>query len=454
LKHRVYLHRLGCPKLDVDSDLLSGGLHQRGLEFTETSDGADTIIVSTCAFIGEARAEAIDAILKAVRWKEEQLGRRVYVIGCLPSRYSYQLNMEIPEVDGWFFQQQWSQALDIISGQSNGFSLSTRLEPALVRRRDHRGKIPEALETWLMSLRIRTKEPYAYVKIAEGCDRKCAYCAIPVIRGSYRSRPPDAILNEVRDLLKRGVREIIVIAEEINSYGHDLHPAASITTLLPKIGELVALAEKPAWVRVLYTHPPLYRESFIQALRHTPALVPYLDFPIEHADDTVLRAMRRGTTWTQMRHWIDRLRETIPGIALRSSVIVGHPGETVQEFETLLERLDEVQFERLGVFRYSEEEGTYAANLEAPPHEDASRREEEILTLAWEQAENWSRELLGQRAEVIIERAKDEHRFIGRSLWDAPEIDGEAEFWGDASIGEIVSGVIIETSPYMMKVRS
>jgi ribosomal protein S12 methylthiotransferase len=304
------------------------------------------------------------------------------------------------------------------------------------------------LEEMLSRLRRSDEQLVAYLKIAEGCDRRCAYCAIPDIRGPYQSRRPGSVLSEASRLLATGARELIVTAQEVNSWGRDLPGEERIETLLPRLGEMAAGAG--AWLRVLYTHPPLFTEEFIRALAETPALTPYLDFPIEHADDGVLKAMGRATTWDRMARWIDRLRGSIDGIALRTSVIVGHPGEGPGEFATLLERLDEVRFERLGVFRFSPEEGTRAEKHPAPSEEEAVRRELEVQELALEHAEVWYESRIGRRAEMLVETAGEDGIVRGRSVWDSPDIDGEAVYLGEAAPGDFVTGRVTAAEPHLM----
>ncbi len=439
---KIYLHRLGCPKLDVDHDLLAAGLAARGATFVEQADAADTVIVSTCAFIGDARAEAVEAMLEGVNWKSEAANRSLYITGCLPARYKEMLRDDLPEVDGWYSPGQFEQLLHSL----------TPIRPEIAQpdpdEEEHAGRMARSLEDVLSSLRRADDSPVAYLKIAEGCDRRCAYCAIPAIRGPYTSRRPASILSEASRLLVLGVREIIVTAQEVNSYGFDLDNGIRIEQLLPRLGEMVAKAD--GWLRVLYTHPPLFTESFVQALAETPALVPYLDFPIEHADDAMLKAMGRGTTWAQMRRWIDLLRERIEGIALRTSVIVGHPGEGKVEFRTLLVRLNETAFERLGVFRYSPEEGTRSVKRSAPDDETATERELQVQELAHDQADDWYRSRVGLTAEMLVESLDENGCPRGRTAWDAPDIDGEAVFVGKAQPGERIRGIIQKAEPFMM----
>ncbi|MFH0884012.1 MAG: MiaB/RimO family radical SAM methylthiotransferase [bacterium] len=439
---KIYLHRLGCPKLDVDHDLLAAGLAEQGAVFVEQTDSADTVIISTCAFIGDARAEAVEAMLEGANWKSEAANRSLYVTGCLPARYQDSLRIDLPEVDGWFGPGQFEHLIHNLSPDvKDTLQLDSDSKP-------HIGRVPRALEDLLANLRRAEESPVAYLKIAEGCNRRCAYCAIPDIRGPYTSRRPGSILSEASRLLSQGVREIIVTAQEVNSYGFDLDDGIRIEQLLPRLGEIVA--KEDGWLRVLYTHPPLFTEAFVQALTETPAFVPYLDFPIEHTDDAVLKAMGRGITWAEMQRWIDLLRSRIPDIALRTSVIVGHPGERDAEFRTLLTRLNEVHFERLGVFRYSPEEGTKAAKRSAPTEEAAVARELEVQELALDHADEWYRSRVGRTTEMLVEAIGEDNRPRGRTLWDAPDIDGEAVFVGNAQHGDIVCGVIREAEPFTM----
>jgi len=435
----IYLHRLGCPKIEADHDLLQAGFRARGARMVETLEHADTVVISTCAFIEDARKEAIDDILEAVRWKKQDHGRRIFVTGCMPLRYEDELRDEIPEVDGWYGFGKWKNALEtIVPGEDINLN-----DPGIT----HPGQMNPGLENRLSRSRTDHPEPFAYVRIAEGCDRRCAYCAIPSMRGPYHSRPEQSILLEIEHLLESGVREIILVAQEINSYGYDLGTKRGIESLLYKAGELVSRSSGRRWLRILYTHPPLYSESFIEALAATPALVPYVDFPIEHADDSVLKAMGRGTTWNQMEHWISRLRESIPGITLRTSIIVGHPGEGSAEFDTLIERLERVRFERLGIFRYSREEGTRSAMLAASTSGEAQQRFELLTSLTETWAEEWYSGLVGMETSILVE-SSDGRRATGRTEWDAPGIDGTATAAAALEAGIIYPGIVVSSVPW------
>lgn len=443
---RIYLHRLGCPKLDADNDLFVAGLRKMGAEMVESSDDADTVIVSTCAFIGDAQAEAVDAMLEAARWKTWEPGRHLYVTGCIPARYHNSLAEEIPEVDGWYGPGQFAGLLKELDEPASEIILTS---DELKRENDYPGRYTRELEDVLSKLRIAETPTVSYLKISEGCNRRCAYCAIPDIRGPYQSRRPGSVLTEASILLSQGVKELIVTAEEVNSFGRDLKDGSSIETLLPRLGELVA--KHDGWLRVLYTHPPIYTESFVNALAETPALVPYLDFPIEHADDNVLKAMGRRTTWESMKRWIDLLRNKIDQIALRTSIIVGHPGEDDVAFENLMNRLEDARFERLGVFRYSPEEGTRAAKLPHVDEDTAFDREIAVMDLALDHATAWYAGRIGKETAMLVEGLNEARLCVGRSIWDAPDIDGEAIWTGPAKpVGTIVNGIITAAEPYTL----
>lgn len=446
-KKRVFIKRLGCPKLDVDIDYLEGGFVNREVQLTRDPDEADAVLISTCAFIEPAKIEAIDTILEAVRWKEEQKNRKVYVTGCMPERYPTELAKEIPEVDGWYGFGKWRNILEELAGADPQLEDTSVCQPSSRMA----GKIPDAVERLLSRERVSSSDYHAFVKISEGCNRHCAYCAIPKIRGPYKSRPEKDILREIERLLDLGTKEIILIGQEVNSYGKDLSGRESIEKLLPEVGELIHKKLPDGWLRVLYTHPPLFNEAFITALRDTPNLVPYLDFPIEHADDTVLKAMGRRTTWKQMRHWIERLREEIPGIVLRTSVIVGHPGEGAKQFENLLERLNEAAIERVGIFRFSPEEDTPAAMMDPVDEGELDSREAEAQSLSYELSENWYQSCIGRDSIMLVESIDELGRLTGRSVWDAPEIDGDALLHGSVQPGHFVNGRIIDASPYTLE---
>ncbi|MBD3167556.1 30S ribosomal protein S12 methylthiotransferase RimO [bacterium] len=438
----VYLVRLGCPKAEADHDGLLSELRQLGAVIADDPEDADTLILSTCAFLHAARAEAVDTILEGVDWKGAVPGRRLFVTGCMPSRYPQELVQELPEVDGFFPFAEWKQALA---------SIVQSKKDQTPDEATHIGQLPRSLEERLFRARTLENPVFAYIRIAEGCDRRCSYCAIPSFRGPYRSRPEVGILDEADRLLELGVRELIVVAQEINSYGHDLGDGSSIERLLPKLGERAMKAG--AWLRILYTHPPRVTDTFIDALAATPALVPYVDFPVEHADDSVLKAMRRGTTWAKMMHAAERMREKIPHLALRTSIIVGHPCEGEHEFRTMLKRLEEAAFERIGVFRYSPEVGTHAATLDAPHDKTAMEREAEALLLAEEIASGWYREQVGSRVEVIAEGVDEDGVRVGRTVWDAPEVDGIALIDGSLDIGRIADARITGGEPFEFRVQ-
>ncbi|MDP8207402.1 MAG: 30S ribosomal protein S12 methylthiotransferase RimO [Candidatus Electryonea clarkiae] len=456
----IYLHRLGCPKIEADHDTLQSWLQNENIKFVQDITKADTVIISTCAFIGDARAEAIDSILEACRWKSGTEGRRVFVTGCLPIKHEAELREEIPEVDDWFAFNRWNEMIETITSKKDGIKkLSAELNnkqplttSASNNIRTHKGQIVPLIEEQLSSKR-RNSLPYAYLRIAEGCDRRCAYCAIPGIRGSYRSRPVQSILMEADRLINDGTREIILVAQELNSYGRDLDSGETIEQLLEKLDDRLTGTSNEMWLRLLYTHPPLYTDRFIKSLANLKSLVPYLDFPIEHADDSVLKTMGRGTTWGQMKKWIEMLRESIPELALRTSIIVGHPGEGAKEFEILCKRLEEVHFERLGVFTFSREEGTRAANLQAVDEQEAEYRKGILMNLAEEQAEAWYSTKPGCRTAMLVEEIDPNGMSIGRSKWDAPDVDGIAQCVEKAPIGEIIHGKIVSSEPYLLTIQ-
>ncbi len=434
----VYIHRLGCPKVEADLDGLHSLLASNRIEVQDEAESADIAIISSCAFILDSRSEAIDAILEAVSWKAERPDRQIFVTGCLPIHYRDELAAEIPEVDGWYQFNEWQMLLNRIAAASDQDNTVAGI---------HCGQVTPLVETGIAKHRHGLGPFHAYLRISEGCNRRCSYCAIPSMRGPYRSKPEQLVLTEAKQLLASGVKELILVAQEVNSYGKDLEQASSIERLLGELGNELEKVQGKRWLRILYTHPPLMTEPFIKALAGTPGLVPYLDFPIEHADDTVLKAMRRGTTWAKMRGWIDLLRDSIPDIALRTSIIVGHPGEGPQEFDTLLNRLEEARFERLGVFRYSPEENTFATTQEAPDEDEAFEREAEVLALTEELAEQWYQSRIGKRTEVLIESVEGTE-LSGRTVWDAPDIDGDAIILSRGKPGDMVTGIITEAEPY------
>jgi len=410
---RLYLHNLGCAKNQVDGELIAGWGMSQGIQLTDNPRIADTIVVNTCAFIQEAREEAIEAILEAARMKVEGNCRSLYVCGCLPQRFQRELSPDLPEVDAFFGVNQWKD-------------LIRHLLPA--------GEEPGA-NPYLHRL-PGTPGHYAYLRIADGCDRGCTYCVIPSIRGPYRSRPPDEIVEEAEHLARRGVKELLPVAQELNSYGHDLNSGKKNKPLISLLEKLCAV-EGIEWVRPLYLHPPACDEELFAFWASQAKLCRYLDPPIEHASDRILKAMGRGNSKNQLRKIIEWARRAMSDVVIRTSVIVGFPGETRTEFEELLDFVREIRFERLGSFHFSAEEGTLAAKL---PGQVSSRvkeqRREQLMILQGDISLEHNLARVGSREEIFINSHEEESGFCaGHSRRELPELDGEIIVSGDYPVG-------------------
>jgi ribosomal protein S12 methylthiotransferase len=406
----VHLVSLGCPKNQVDGELMLGLLARDGVAHVDRAEAADCVVVNTCAFIDRAKQESIETILELAAWKTAAPGRRLVVTGCLPQRYGAELLAEMPEVDALVGTGELPRIVDVVRRLDAREAWIAGAPPGYV----YRGDAP----------RVRLgRVPYAYVKIAEGCSMGCTFCAIPLMRGRHRSRPLADIVVEVEALARDGIQEVVLVSQDTLAWGKDLPgPGRS------DFGDLLlALSETAVpWLRYLYLHPAHVTDKLVAKLGQARAL-PYVDMPIQHADDGVLRAMRRGVTGRRMAEIVAALRETLPGATLRTTVLVGFPGETEAAFERLLAFLDDVRFDRVGCFVYSAEEGTPAAAL---PAQVATEVAEERARLVQETQDRlaWARQdmLLGSIQEVLIDGPSQDPAFAweGRTAAQAPEIDG------------------------------
>jgi ribosomal protein S12 methylthiotransferase len=386
---------LGCPKNTVDSEVLKGNLEKLGFCYTPDPAAASVIIINTCGFIDFAREESVETILENVELKKKDPTKKIIICGCLSQRYPTQLRSELPEVDGIYGVDAVDQIVKALIGQSASCANVERVRSLLT-------------------------PPYlAYLKIAEGCDNRCSFCSIPLMRGRQVSRSIKSLLKEAEYLHQHGVKELILIAQDLTRYGSDLAPRVKLYDLLE---QLLAMRLFP-WVRLLYCNPDFWANDLIRLFRKYPELCPYLDIPIQHASPRILRKMKRSYAVARMRQKLCQLRRDVPGIALRTSLMVGFPGETEEDFELLLDLVEELRFERLGVFTYSEEEDTWAAGLTddvAPAEKE--RRKELVMQVQWSIAREFAESKIGQIVNVIIEESL-ETGYRGRTVWDAPEID-------------------------------
>jgi ribosomal protein S12 methylthiotransferase len=420
---KIFVLTLGCPKNVVDSDRLMTGLFNNKIQFVDQAEQADVVIINTCAFILPAREEAIEAILETVELKNQGKIESIYVTGCLPQRYIDELQQEIPEVDGFFAEKDFTAI-------ANRLSLDLNLSVDRMASRQV----------------FQTPQHYAYVKIAEGCDNRCHYCTIPIIKGNYQSRPIGEVIDEAALLADSGVRELIIVAQDSTYYGWDKRTKNS----LPKLIEKLAAIPKIAWIRLLYAHPAHVNDDLIQLYQDVEKLCRYIDLPIQHISDRILKSMGRETTSESIKRILDRLRTQVPGIAIRTTLMVGYPGEQDEDYKLLSEFVMSARFERLGVFKYYAEEGTRSFKL--PDHVDEHvkvERLEEIMEIQSEIALEKNQELVGKTLPVIIdERDEEGPGFIGRTQWDTPSIDNIVHVNGKLEQGNIYAVTIGNVAEY------
>jgi len=433
---KVHILSLGCPKNLADSELMLGALAGAGFEITLDPGDAQVLIVNTCAFIEAAKRESIDAIVEAGQTKGQAAGRRLVVAGCLAQRYGAELRAQLPEID-------------ILVGTGNFLDL-----PELLRRTEtpELRPIPYPGAAHLLAgagaPRVRIGDSIsAYLKISEGCNHKCAFCIIPKIRGSHESRPLDDVVAEARALAADGVREINLIAQDLTAYGRDLKPRSSLAQLLGRLDRIEGLR----WIRLLYCYPNFVTDELLEAIAELPRVVKYIDMPLQHADDEVLRAMRRERSGAALRNLLGRIRRRVPGVILRTSFIVGFPGETEQAFGRLLDFVREEQFDRVGVFNYSREENTVASELPGQLSERIKReRRSALMELQAGISLRKNRDLVGRELEVLVEGEAQGRatRMRGRTSGQAPEIDGMVLLKGEARPGEFVRARINQARSY------
>lgn len=389
---------MGCSKNLIDSEQLLNQFQEQGFNVYHNPEEThgDIAVVNTCGFIADAKEESIDMILELCELKEARKLNHVFVMGCLSERYLTELREEIPQVDKYYGKFNWKELLADLQATFNPQTLQHRV--------------------------ITTPSHYAYLKISEGCNRQCAYCAIPLITGKHTSRPMEDILQEVRDLTAQGVKEFQVIAQELTAYGTDLYGEQR----LPQLVEQMAQIPGVEWIRLHYAYPTHFPLDLLRVMRQYDNVCNYLDIALQHISDNVLHLMRRHITREETLELIEKMREEVPGICLRTTLMVGFPGETEEDFEELLEFVREVRFDRMGAFAYSEEEGTYAANhySDSIPQEVKQERLDRLMTLQEEIAAELSEEKIGRVCRTIIDREEGDY-YIGRTEADSPEIDCE-----------------------------
>lgn len=400
---------LGCAKALVDSEILLGGLKNSNFNITKEPEDADTIVINTCGFLDMAREESIETILQAAELKKSGNLKQLVVMGYLSERYPEELAAEIPEVDRFFGSNDHKQIASFLTGKDYA-----KDDPLFYRS-------------------LMTPSHYAYLKIAEGCDNGCSFCSIPLMRGLQKSRGIDSIMWEAEKLVEQGVKEMLVIAQDSTSYGWDLKPKVYLSDLIKELDTLDI-----HWIRLHYAHPAHLSLRIIDAMAKSENVCRYLDMPIQHGSDKILKSMRRGLGQVGIRDRIHRLREAIPDIRIRTTLIVGYPGETEDEFKELYDFIEEMHFDRLGVFTYSEEEGTLAEDLEDNvPAEVKNDRKAEIMDLQAGISSEKNDAMVGQTLPVLVDKSGDTVS-VGRTEYDSPEIDNIVHIKAPVVKGEFV----------------
>ncbi len=394
-KKHINIITLGCSKNLVDSEKIMGQLQHGPFRITHDADGpSDIVVINTCGFIGDAKEESIDTILQYTEAKKQGLVKEVIVTGCLSQRYKDALQKEIPEADAWF-------------GVDNPSELFTYL----------RHKYNEGSQERM----ITTPSHFAYLKIAEGCDRTCSFCAIPLIRGKFISRPVESLVEEAAELARKGVKEILLIAQDLSYYGYDLERRSMLADLLRELVKVSGIE----WIRLHYAYPKNFPTEVIDLMAKEPKICRYLDIPLQHISDPVLKSMRRNTDKVSTLALLEAFRSKVPDVALRTTLLVGYPGETIEQFEELLAFVKETRFERLGVFTYSPEEGTKAFELKDTISEkEKQKRADKIMEVQQEISFQLNQEKIGKTFRVLIDREEEDY-FVGRTEYDSPEVDNE-----------------------------
>ena len=435
MEYKVGMISLGCPKNQVDAEHMLALIDAAGCEIVDYVDGCDVVIVNTCGFIDDAKKEAIENILDMVELKKEGIISKIVVTGCLAQRYKDEIVTEIPEVDA------------VVGIGANGDIVKTIEE--VMSGVDTIEKYPPRCDLPLEGQRILTTPQYwAYLKIGEGCSNRCTYCTIPSIRGNMRSRSMENVIEEAKQLAESGVKELILIAQDTTSYGLDLYGELKLPELLNELCKIDSIE----WIRLLYCYPDRITDELIETMKKQDKIVNYIDLPLQHADDKILKAMNRRGDQTMIRNVIEKLRTEIPDVVIRTTFIVGFPGEGEDEFENLAVFVNEIEFDRLGVFTFSAQEGTPAYDMEDQVEEDVkTRRGEIIMQDRYSIMEEKNSEKIGKTYKVIVEDYDGySDSYTGRTYMDAPEIDGIVRFTSDRDldIGDFVEVEIFDVEDY------
>ena len=431
---KFYIKKLGCPKNDVDGDYIAGLLISRGLQITDNDMEADIVIVNTCGFILPAKEESIEEILYYEQQKKQGVIKRLYVTGCLPQRYGSELKTEMPIIDGFFGLGKIEELADAITGTETGDTIVIR------------DKSTEL--TYLTGSRrhIDTARPFDYIKIAEGCDRFCSYCAIPFIRGRYRSRPIRDIIEEAKLLASEGKKEIILVSQEGSGYGRDFDDGTGVVTLLKQLEKVNGIE----WIRLMYLHPEAVSDELIEFMTFSDKVLGYFDIPLQHINDRILKLMNRRTARAQIEKILGKIREISSENIIRTTFIAGFPGEKESEFEELKEFIEAFQFDRLGVFTYSSEEGTKAAMMKNKVSDNVAEERQDILMSVQQQiAFDKNIGLIDKIQQVIIDEIRPDTQAVGRTRGDCPEIDQQVYINGDnLAVGDIVNARAVMAEGY------
>ena len=406
---KILFISLGCDKNLVDTEVMLGMLASRGYEMTNDEQEADIIVINTCCFIHDAKEESIQNILEMAEYKKNGSAKALIVTGCMAERYRQEILDEIPEVDEVLGTTAYDRILDAVDAalEGNHEVMLSDLDAL---------PLPETKRL------VTTGGHFAYLKIAEGCDKHCTYCIIPKIRGNYRSVPMERLLKEAQDLADQGVKELILVAQETTVYGKDLYGEKSLPKLIRELCKISGIR----WIRILYCYPEEITDELIQVMKEEPKVCHYLDLPIQHANDTILKRMGRRTSKQELIDIIGKLRKEIPDICLRTTLITGFPGETQEQHEEVMEFVDEMEFDRLGAFTYSPEEDTPAATFDGQIDEEVKKdRQADIMELQQEIAFDKAEDMVGREVLVMIEgKVADENAYVGRTYRDAPNVDG------------------------------
>jgi len=432
---KVLFVSLGCDKNLVDTEMMLGELLKKGYEFTDDETEADVVVVNTCCFIGDAKEESINTLLEMAELRKDGQIKALIAAGCLAQRYKEEIQTEIPEVDAIIGTTAIDRIVDAIE------------EVLCHSARNHYEDINAKPYTGAERV-VTTGGHFAYLKIAEGCDKHCTYCIIPKVRGNFRSVPMENLVEQAKQLAEKGVKELILVAQETTLYGVDLYGRKMLPTLLHELAKISGIF----WIRILYCYPEEITDELIETIKNEPKVCHYLDIPIQHASDRILKRMGRRTNQEQLRAMIEKLREEIPDICLRTTLITGFPGETEEDHEELMQFINDMEFDRLGAFTYSQEEDTAAALMPQQIDEEVKvQRQQEIMELQQEIAFELAEDMVGRILTVMVEgKVADEDVYVARTYRDAPNVDGYLFLNTTASLmtGDLVKVMVTDSNEY------